>query len=415
MKSLVRDIKICRICRSKKLFKFLDLGEMPIPNGFLNKEQVKLKEDKFELACFVCDNCGLVQLTKVVDPILMFGNYAYFSAMSNVMMNNFSNLSHGAHKDLKLSNKSLVVDIGSNDGSLLAFFKNYGTRVLGIDPAKNIAKVARMRGIPTESVLFNTKNAKKISKKHGRADLMCATNVIAHIDNLHETMKGVDYMLTADGAFITEFPYLFDLVNKFEFDTIYHEHLSYFSIKAWLDLVERYGFEIVDIQRLLIHGGSLRITHRRKGRTQKKSQKTLRYLLALENESNLHSFDKLSGFANQIKTIKSELVDLLKNLKKSNKKVVGYGAAAKGNVLTNYFGINKGLLSYIVDSTPFKQGLYTPGMHIPIVGEMQFRNDKVDYALILAWNFADEIIAKEKIYRKSGGKFIIPIPKTKII
>src|SRR3989344_7765548 len=237
VKSFVKDLKKCRVCGSSKVVKFLDFGSMPIPNGYLNSKELVGLERKFELACFFCEECYLVQLTKVVNPNFMFRNYVYVSAMANVMMNNFSNLSHQIYKSQKLNSRSLVVDIGSNDGSLLAFFKNFGVKVLGIDPAKNLAKIANMRGINTESVLFNLKNAKKIAKKYGQADVICGCNVIAHIDDLHQVMKGVDSLLKKNGVFITEFPYLLDLINKSEFDTIYHEHLSYFSLKPWLRLV----------------------------------------------------------------------------------------------------------------------------------------------------------------------------------
>jgi len=392
----------------------LDLGLMPIPNGFASKDELKIPEQKFELACFFCEDCGLVQLTKVVNPIVMFRNYAYVSAMANVMMNNFSNLSYGIYKMLKLNKKSLVVDIGSNDGSLLAFFKNYGARVLGIDPAINLAKIAQMKGIPTECMLFNFNGAIKIVKKYGRAEVICATNVIAHIDNLHEVMKGIGQLLTTEGAFVTEFPYLLDLVKKNEFDTIYHEHLSYFSLKPWIRLIESYGFEIISAERLLIHGGSIRLIHRRKKTGKSTHLKTLDYLISLEERAGLYSEKTLLDFSSQIEILKLDLRKLLADLKKSKKRIVGYGAAAKGNILTNYFKIDKKILDYIVDSTPFKQGLFTPGNHIPIVGEMQFRNDDVDYALILAWNFADEIIAKEKKFYKNGGKFIIPVPKLRV-
>ncbi|OGE08899.1 hypothetical protein A3A60_00920 [Candidatus Curtissbacteria bacterium RIFCSPLOWO2_01_FULL_42_26] len=416
MSSHAKNVTKCRICSSRKLFKFLDLGLMPIPNGFIKEIDLQNDEDKFELACFFCETCGLVQLTKVVNPMVMFQNYAYVSAMANVMMNNFSNLSYEIYKTLRLNNKSLVVDVGSNDGSLLAFFKNYGVRVLGIDPARNLAKIAQLRGIPTEPVLFNLNNATKIVKKYGRADVICATNVIAHIDSLREVMMGINNLLTENGSFVTEFPFLLDLIKKNEFDTVYHEHLSYFSLRPWIRLVESYDLEVVNVRRLLIHGGSIRLVHRRKNVKKRKSSKVLDYLISLEESAGLYSKNKLSSFSNEVEKLKSDLRKLLLDLKKDKKRIIGYGAAAKGNVLMNYFGIDRKFLDYIVDSTPFKQGLFTPGNHIPIVGEMQFRNDKnVDFALILAWNFADEIIAKEKKFKKRGGKFIVPIPKLKII
>jgi len=411
----VKDVKTCRICRSRRLYRFLDLGSMPIPNGFLKKEELLILEKKYELACFFCENCGLVQLTKVVSPHLMFGNYVYIPSTAKVMMNNFSNLAYQAYKELKLKESSLVVDIGSNDGSLLAFFKNYGTKVLGVDPAKNLAKIAQMRGIPTEDKLFNLRTAKHIKEKYGKADLITATNVVAHIDYLHKLFEAISFLLTRNGVLITEFPYLLDLVKKDEFDTIYHEHLSYFSLRPWIRLVELFGFEVVDAQRLLIHGGSIRLTHKRKKPGVNIRRKTVDYLISLEEHYGLYDKKTFVRLSERVEELKNDLTSILKDLKRKKKKIIGYGAAAKGNVLTNYFGIGTKILNYIVDSTPYKQGLFTPGMHIPVFGEGKLVEDRPDYALILAWNFADEIIEKQKAFRRRGGKFIIPIPKVRIV
>lgn len=389
---------------------------MPIPNGFLTKEALKFKEEKFELSCFFCQECGLIQLTKVVSPTLMFKNYVYIPSMAKVMMNNFSNLSHQIYTKLKLNSRSLVIDVGSNDGSLLAFFKSYGVRVLGIDPAKNLAKLATLKGIQTENKLFNLKTAKFVKDKYGSADVITATNAIAHIDDLHQVLEGVSHLLSEKGVFATEFPYLLDLIKKNEFDTIYHEHLSYFSLKPWVRLIEDYGFEIVDVQRLLIHGGSIRLFHKRRHlKSGKHINKTVKYLINLEERNNIYSKESLQSFAGNVKQLKIDLLNLLASLKKEGKRIVGYGAAAKGNVLTNYFGLGTETIDYIVDSTPYKQGLFTPGKHIQVVSEKRLLEDKPDYAVIFAWNFADEIIRKEKDFRNNGGKFIIPIPNVRIV
>lgn len=411
----VEAVRKCRICKSKRLYKFLDLNKMPIPNGFLPKESLKVPEKKYELACFYCENCGLVQLTTVVNPEIMFKNYVYIPSTAKVMMNNFSNLVYTVHQEMRFNKDSLVIDIGSNDGSLLTFFKSFETRVLGIDPALNLATVARMNGIPTEAVLFNRKTASSILKKHGKADVITATNVIAHIDDLHQVFQGVSTLLKKNGMFITEFPYLLDLVAKNQFDTIYHEHLSYFSLKPWKFLLEKFGFEIVKAQRLLIHGGSIRLTHKRKKKRSTSFKKTIDYLINLEKRNGLYDKTTYDIFAKNVDSLKKELTTMLKELKKKKMKIVGYGAAAKGNVLTNFFNIGTSVLDYIVDSTPFKQGLYTPGKKIPVYPENRILKDMPDYVLILAWNFADEIIEKQQKYRKKGGKFIIPIPEIKIV
>lgn len=411
----VKQIKKCRICKSVKLYRFLDLGTMPIPNGFLKKEDLKKIENKYELACHICENCGLVHLTNVVSPEIMFSNYLYVTAQAKSMLNNLTHLAYQTYKDFKLDKSSLVCDIGSNDGSLLSLFKNLDTRVVGIDPAKNLAKTASENGIPTEAKLFGLKTAKIIKEKYGPAKVITALNVIAHIDNLHDVLSGVSHFLSEDGYFITEFPYFLDLMKNSEFDTIYHEHLSYFSLKPWLHLISKYDFEIVGIQRRRIHGGSIRIIHQRKGLKKNTTKKTVDYLLSLEERSGLYDKQTCIEFALEVMNLKTELLKLLKDLKKQKKRIVGYGAAAKGNVLTNFFGIDTAILDYIIDSTPLKLGLYTPGMHIPIKPEEKLLSDMPDFTLILAWNFADEIMEKQREYAKNGGKFIIPIPKIRII
>lgn len=410
----VLKVKRCRTCKSPRLDKFLDLGKMPIPNGFLKEADLKKKEPEYELACFYCLNCSLVQLTRTVNPNTMFKNYVYLPSASKSMMNNFANLSFNAHKKLKIGPKSFVIDIGSNDGSLLRFFKNYDTKVLGIDPAENIAYLASQSGIPTQVGLFSTNLAKKVIKKYRQADLITATNVIAHIDNLDEVFDGIKILLKKDGAFITEFPYVLDLISKNQFDTIYHEHLSYFGIKSWSMFVEKHGFKIIDISRRLIHGGSIRITHARKSSPHKESR-TVSYLKKLESEHGLHEIETYLEFSKRILGLKKELKNLLTKLKKQNKRIVGLGAPAKGNVLTSFFDIGPETLDYIVDSTPLKHGLFTPKKHIPIHPEDRVLKDQPDYALILAWNFKEEIMRKHKLFKNRGGKFIIPIPDVKVI
>ena len=405
----------CRICRSTRLYKFLDLGEMPIPNGFRKKEDLSKREENYELACNYCKICGLVQLSTVVHPDNMFKNYVYISGTSRARMSNFSSLAYQAHSRLNLSESSVVYDIGSNDGSLLTFFKAYGCKVVGIDPASNLTSITELNGVPTEVVYFNTNSAKRLKAKHGKADVITATNVIAHIDNLHSVFKGVDVLLKKDGVFITEFPYLVDLMDKLLFDTIYHEHLSYFALKPWSLMVEKMGFEIVDLRRLPIDGGALRLTHKRKSKKRNPAKKTLEYFLKLEEQKGLNKEDTYEVFSKKVNDLKNELNELIDSLKKDKKRIIGYGAPAKGNVLTNFFKIGKNKLDYIVDSTPYKQGLFTPGMNIPVYPESKLEKDMPDYALILAWNFANEIIAKQNAFQSKGGRFIIPLPEVKVI
>lgn len=414
MKDVVK-LEKCRICKSKNLEMFLDLGQMPIPNGFLKAEDLNKKEQLFNLACVYCQNCSLVQLSEVVNPDIMFSNYVYVTSVSKSMLNNFANLTSGAKKHSNLNSKSFVVDIGSNDGSLLKFFKNYETQVLGIDPARNLAKVAVANGVPTIVALFNQSSAKNVVKKYGKADVITATNVVAHIHNLDELLMGVKILLKDDGIFITEFPYILDLISKNQFDTIYHEHLSYFGLTSWNFFIERHGLKIIDVSRVQIHGGSIRVTHQiNKNKTAKKN-KTISYLTGIEAQQGLLEKRAYSEFATRVLKLKSELNDLLKKIKRQKKRIVGLGAPAKGNILTGFFDIGPEILDYVVDSTTLKQGLFTPKKHLPIYSEDRVLKDQPDYALILAWNFKEEIMRKHQLFKKRGGKFIIPIPEIKII
>lgn len=386
---------------------------MPLPNEFLSKDNLNKIEPFYDLNCLFCEDCGLVQLGTVVDPELMFKNYVYIPSTARVMMNNFSSLAYQASQRLKLNKKSLVLDIGSNDGSLLTFFKRQEAKVLGIDPAENLAKVAELQGIPTIVSLFEPILAKKIVKEHGRADVITATNVVAHIDNLDALFESVEIALKKNGLFITEFPYLLDLITKTEFDTVYHEHLSYFSLKPWVKLANRFGFEIIEARRLQIHGGSIRLFHRKKTRPQ--ISKTVQYLISLEGSHRLYDTKRYIEFSSQVYSLRDEMTSLLASLKKKNKRIIGLGASAKGNILTNFFDIGPKTLAYIADSTSYKQGLHTPGKHILIYPEEKVLRDKPDYALILAWNFASEIMKKHEGFKKAGGKFIIPIPRVKVV
>lgn len=413
--SIVKKFKIdkCRICNSKTLNPFLSLGSMPIPNGFLQQGQLKEKETYYPLEACVCNTCWLVQLTHVIPAEIMFKNYLYIPSTSTTMLQHFKTLAEETIRTYNLKSEDLVIDIGSNDGTLLRYFKEQEIKVLGIDPASNLAQVARLKGIDTIDDFFTSSLAKKTVAKYGKAKIITATNVVAHIDNLHDMCKGIDVLLDKDGVFICEFPYLRDLIDKNEFDTIYHEHLSYFSIKPLNVLFGKYHFNIIDIQRTSIHGGSIRVYISRK-ESKYKQNETVRDFIKQESLKKLDKLSTYEDFARRVKVIKRDLVTYLKKLKKEGKRIVGYGASAKGNVLLNYCNISTDLLDYIVDSISYKQGLFTPGTHIPIYPESRLEKDNPDYVLLLAWNFADEIIRKQLRYRERGGQFIITIPYLRV-
>ena len=414
MHHAVMKLTKCRICSNENLHDVLSLGMMPLANNFLKKEQISAPEFVSPLGVIFCANCGLVQLSHVVSPNIMFRDYVYIPSTSKTLIHHFAELAKKTVEKFNLPGDSLVVDIGSNDGTLLKLFKTHKVKVLGIEPATNIAKLAEANGIETINDFFNQRTALKVVGNKGKAKVITGTNVFAHVNDLDGFLKGIDILLEDNGIFIIEVPYLPDLLEKIEFDTIYHEHLSYFSIKPLTRLVEKFKMEIFDVERIGIHGGSIRVFVKRASASGPVSE-SVANLLALEQERKLDSIETYLTFATEVASIKERLLELLKRLKSEGKRIVGYGAAAKGNTLLNYCKIGTDILDYIVDNIPYKQGRYTPGMHIPVVPEERLTQDRPDYALILAWNFAEEIMAKQQKYKELSGQFIIPVPNPQIV
>ena len=402
----------CRICGSPKLDKFLSLGPSPLANNFLRVDQLNKKELYYPLDVYFCNKCFLVQLLDIVPPEVMFKEYAYMTSASKPMQLHFAGLVKDVVNNFKVSEDSLVVDIGSNDGTLLQYFSKMGLRILGVEPASNIAQIAKKRGITTINKFFNKECAINIYKKYGFADIILATNVFAHVDNLENILNGINYLLSKDGVFVIEVPYLINLLDNIEFDTIYHEHLSYFSIYPLVYLFRKFGMEIVSIKQIPIHGGSIRIFVQKLAK--KQSQNVTKFLL-IEQNAEFDSLKTYTKFAKKVALVRERLIKLLKTLKNKKVRITGYGATAKGNTLLNYCKIGPDILDYISDTTPYKQGCYTPGMHIPIFQEEKFHRDPPNYTLLLAWNYADAILQKEQKYRQKGGKFILPLPDPKII
>lgn len=406
-------VRTCRICNSTRLYQFLSLGSMPIPNGFLTKNDLKKGEAHYPLSAFVCEDCSLVQLTHVVPAHIMFRNYLYIPSTSSTMIEHFKSMAQDIACTFKLKPQSLVIDIGSNDGTLLSNFKDSEMRVLGIDPASNLAQVARLKGIETIDDFFTSELAKKILREKGTADIITGTNVFAHIDNLRDACKGIFTLLNKKSVFIVEFPYLSDLLSKNEFDTIYHEHLSYFSLRPLIYLFDIYNMHVFNVKKMSVHGGSMRIYVAKKS-SDYKVQPIVQEIVKEELLKKLDKRIPYDEFARRTKTIKRDLKNYLRTLRKQGKQVVGYGASAKGNVLLNYCNIGTDVISYIVDSIHYKQGRFTPGTHIPIYPETRLEKDNPTHALLLAWNFADEILRKQVGYRSRGGQFIITIPYLRI-
>lgn len=407
-------LESCRICKSKKLERILDLGEMPLANAFLDKNQIGQKEIFYPLRAVWCESCGLLQIDEIVPPEILFRNYVYVSGTSEALRKHFEGLATEVVNNFKLNSESLVVDIGSNDGTLLKGFKKFCLKVIGVEPAVNIAKIAEENGIKTINNFFSEAIAKKIVKENGKADAVTATNVVAHTNNLNDLLSGISYLLKDDGVFVIEVPYLVDLLENVEFDTIYHEHLSYFAVRPLKRLFEMHEFKIVNIEKVNIHGGTIRVFVSKK-KSRYIINENVNLLVSLEIEKGLNEVTAYRKFAAHVEKLKEDLVGLLQKLKSENKKVIGYGAAAKGNTLLNYYHIGPELIEFIADLSPMKQNKFTPGTHIPVYSPERIYKTKPDYILILAWNFADEIMKQQSKYKEMGGKFIIPIPEVKII
>ena len=393
----------------------MSLGPTPLANAFLGADEVGKQQEHFPLDVHICKDCGHVQLLDVVDPEILFRNYVYVSSTSPVYVEHFRRYAQAMLGMTSMPPGSTIVEIGSNDGTLLRFFKNAGMHVLGIDPARAIAADATKKGIETLPEFFNLTLARKLRRQVGEVSLVVANNVFAHADDLHTIVDGVTHLLGPDGVFVFEVSYLLDVFEKTLFDTIYHEHLSYHSVKPLVGLFQRHSMELFDVIRVDSHGGSIRgITKRKGGRLPK--QASVDELIVLEESLGLHDPDAYGKLFTNVQNLKVDLGNILRRLKAEGKKIVGYGAPAKATTLMFHFGLGRDVLDYIIDDSPLKQGLYSPGHHIPIVPSSYLYDDshKPDYVLILAWNFANPIISKHKDFLDLGGHFIIPLPMIEI-
>jgi SAM-dependent methyltransferase len=403
----------CRSCGSEEASLILDLGTQPLANNLLTSADLAKKEPKFPLRLAVCKSCWLLQITDLVPPVSLFSEYLYFSSFSDLMLRHSREAAERYIKEFGLAANSLVVEVASNDGYLLQNFVTAKVPCLGIEPAGNIAKVAREKGIETLEEFFGTKIANELAGKGRQADLILGNNVFAHAPDTNDFVAGLKTLLKPSGRIALEFPYGVEFIEHTEFDTIYHEHVFYFTLTALKPLFERHGLTIFRVERLPIHGGSLRIFAGHAGAHA--IEKSATDLLADETRRGVSSLAYYEGFGNQVRAIKADLVELLAKLKGYGKRVAAYGASAKGSTLLNYYGVGAEALEFVADRSTYKQGRLTPGTHIPIVAPEELLKRKPDYTLLLTWNFADEILAQQRAYRDAGGKFIVPIPKVKIV
>lgn len=406
----------CRICKSEDIKLFLKLGDHPLADAFIEASRLKEEEVCVPLEVCACQECGLIQLNYTVPASQLYDkNYIYESSITQMGQKHWTEFSTTAAEIADLKTEELVVDIGSNVGVLLKNFRDRGAKVLGVDPAPTIAKLANERGIETIESFFDFKTANQIKKEKSSAKIITATNVFAHIDDLHMLMRAVDFLLAKHGIFIIEAPYILNLIKSLEYDTIYHEHLSYLSLKPMIILFNKFDMEIFEVQQRDIHGGSIRCYVRRKQNSISNISNIITDLLELEYRSGIYELSYLKKFAIKVSSHRKKLMTLLQGLKDDGRIIAGVSAPAKGMTLINYCGIGPDILEFITEKSTLKIGRYTPGQRIPIVPDKKLLELQPDYALILAWNFSEEIMENLNDYLLAGGKFIIPIPEPRIL
>ncbi len=406
----------CRFCNTHLRHLFLSLGAAPLSNSYLTGEDLQKMEPHYPLDVYVCHNCLLVQLEEFEKAQDIFhAGYAYFSSYSDSWLKHCENYVDMMVERFGLNEAKFVVEIASNDGYLLQYFKKYNVPILGIEPAANTARVAREKGIPTEISFFDQVYAQGMLRAGRQADLIIGNNVLAHNPNLNDFVRGLKTALKPDGLITMEFPHLARLMEETQFDTIYHEHFSYFSFLAVEKIFREHGLAVFDVEELPTHGGSLRIFAAHAEDAGKSFSPRVGALRARELENGYGSIDHYLGFQKKVQAMKRSLLQILIGIKNEGKKIVGYGAPAKGNTLLNYCGIRTDFLDYTVDRSPHKQNCYLPGSRIPIKHPDRIREDKPDYVLILPWNIKEEIMEQMKHVREWGGRFIVPIPHVHVI
>jgi hypothetical protein len=409
----VSRISTCRSCGGADLEMVLDLGTTPLANSLPAVDSSE-PEPRFPLELVFCPSCTLVQITETVPPEQLFRNYLYFSSFSDTMLAHARDLTARLLGELKLGARSLAVEIASNDGYLLQYYKQAGVPVLGIEPARNVAKVAEERGIPTLCEFFGLQLATELAADRKRADVLHANNVLAHVADLDGFVAGIQAILADEGVAALEFPYLGDMIDHCEFDTIYHEHLCYYSLGAIKHLFERNGLKLLNVERVPIHGGSLLLQVARR-EAARPAMPSIAALLDEERQRGMETAAFYRGFAGRVLQLKDKLRALLADLKAKGKRIAAYGAAAKGSTLLNTFGIGAETLEFVADRSTHKQGRLMPGVRIPIVPSERLSKSMPDYTLLLTWNFADEILRQQAEYRSRGGKFILPVPDVAIV
>lgn len=400
----------CRACKGRNIFLYLPLGDHPPANAFQRPEQLDRPEPRYPLDTHVCLDCALIEVPDQLPPDF-FEDYLYVPSASETMQRHFAALARRFKERLITAPGQRVVDIGCNDGLLLGACRDAGLATLGVDPAANIAAMARAKGLEVFNEYFTAESANRVLARYGPAQVIVTTNTFNHIDNLHGFVEGVVTLLAPGGTFVIEVPQALTCVEHNEFDTVYHEHLSVFSVASIAALGRFFGLQVVDIEELPIHGGSMRLYLRREG----PASPVVAQWLQRERDAGLFERATYEAHTERVERIRSELMTLLRDLKAQGKRLAGYGAPAKGTTLLNYFGIGPDLLDFLADRNPLKQGRYSPGTRIPVVSQDVIAERNPDYLLILAWNFGEEIMAQQAAFRARGGKFILPIPEPRVV
>jgi len=405
----------CRFCAAPLEHTFCDLGMSPLSNAFLSQADLQRMEPFYPLHAYVCGRCFLVQLQEFQSPEAIFSDYAYFSSFSDSWLRHAKAYTEAMIPRIHLGPASKVVEIASNDGYLLQYFKARGIPVLGVEPAANVAREAEAKGIPTVVKFFGAETARELAAAGHSADLLLGNNVLAHVPALNDFVEGLRILLKPRGVITMEFPHLLRLMQENQFDTIYHEHFSYLSLITVDKVFSSHGLALFDVEELPTHGGSLRIYARHAGEAGFPVSERVPALLRREQESGLGRIETYGGFAEQVMETKRTLLEFLIQAKRQGKRIAGYGAAAKGNTLLNYCGIRGDFLDYVADRSPHKQGRFLPGTHIPVCAPEKIRENRPDYLLILPWNLKAEIMEQMAEIRRWGGRFVVPIPRVDVL